>query len=142
MTCLRCGSPLDLVVAIDERGVPTGPGHNYIYDWSRVLSCPSCEHGDLRHFSHDCWPSEDEIDMEWSTQVSPAGLAVLEEGLALCPDAAVPTCECAVHASLRESEKGMKRLRLYPRHEEGERPVVSVALRDDGVPEFIYTPTA
>jgi hypothetical protein len=68
-------------------------------------------------------------------------LTLLREGLAACPDPTVPACACPVHASLRETEKGMKRLRIHPRRE-GDRPDVFVLLRDDGVPEFIYTPTA
>jgi len=126
-------------VAIDERGVPSDhPDHDTVYDWSRVMSCPDCGYGELRHFSHDCWPSEDEIDMEWSTQLLPAALALVKEGVAACPDPAAPACACPVHASLRESEKGMKRLRIYPRRE-GERPDAAVALRDDGVPAFIHS---
>lgn len=142
MNCLRCRSPQELVVAIDERGVPLGhPDHDTVYDWSRVMSCPSCGFGEVRHYSYDSWPSEDEIVMEWSTGLPLDALTVLKEGVAACPDTSVPACACPVHTSLRETEKGMKRLRVHPRRE-GERPDVYVALRDDGVPEFIYTPTA
>jgi len=139
--CLRCGSPLDLVVAIHQRDTPPGPGHQ-VWDWSRVMSCPSCGYGDLRHFSHDDWPSEEHADMEWSTQLPPAALAVVREGVATCPDPADPACECTAHASLRESENRVRRLRIHPRSDEGERPDAHVVRRDDGVPEFIYTPTA
>jgi hypothetical protein len=135
--CLRCRSPLELVVAIDERGVPSGePGHDTVYDWTRVMSCPSCGYGDLRQFSHDCWPWEDEIDMEWSTQLQPEALALIRKGLAACPDPTVPTCQCLAHVRLRDTENHPKNLRIYPRRE-GDRPDGHVALRDDGAPEFI-----
>jgi hypothetical protein len=126
-------------VAVHERGMPPGPGHHHVFDWSRVLSCPSCGYGDLRHFSHDDWPSEEDVDMEWSTQLQPDALTVLKAGVAACPDPTLPACECAVHVSLRESEKGIRRKRIYPRGEDGERPDVFVALGDDGAPEFMHT---
>lgn len=141
MNCLRCRSPLELVVAIYERGTPPGPGPHQVWDWTRAMACPSCGYGDLRHFSHDDWPSEEDVDMEWSTQLPPAVLTLLREGVAGCPDPSVAACGCPAHVSLRESEKGVRRLLIRP-HREGERPDAHVALRDDGVPEFIYTPTA
>lgn len=136
MTCLRCGSPLELVVAIHERGLPPAhPDHDTVHDWSRVLSCPSCGYGDLRHFSHDCWPSEEDIDMAWSTQLAPAALAMVRSGLATCPDPSAPACACTVHMSLRDTEKRVRRLGILP-PEDGERPDAPVVLRADGVPEF------
>jgi hypothetical protein len=139
--CLRCGSPQDLVVAIEERGVPADhPDHDTVYDWTRVLSCPTCGYGDLRAFSHDCWPWEDEVDMEWSTQLPPAALALLREGVAACPDPTLPSCPCPAHVSLRKTHSYAKNLRIYPRRE-GDRPDASVTLRADGMPEFISSST-
>jgi hypothetical protein len=140
--CQRCPTPLELVVAIDERGLPpSSPDHDTVYDWSKVLSCPGCGFGELRVFSHDCWPSEDDVDMEWSTQLPPSTLTVIRDGLAGCPDPVVPACECPVHVSLRETRTRPGKLRIRPRRD-GTRPDAFVVLRDDGVPEFIYTPTA
>jgi hypothetical protein len=138
--CLRCSAPQDLVVFVSERGLPPAdPAHDTVHDWSKVLSCPGCGYGDLRAFSHDCWPWEEDVDMEWSTSLPPDQLALIVEGLAVCPDPAVPTCECPLHTSLRDSVLRPAKLRIQP-WREGTRPDGFVARRADGVPEFVATP--
>jgi hypothetical protein len=130
------------VVALSSRGVSHyAEGHDTIHDWSVVVSCPSCGYGELRSFSHDCWkpPWEEEWDMEWTTQIPPEPLVLIRQGMAACPDAAASACECPTHVSLRKTRTRAENLRLG---EKGARPDAHVALRDDGVPEFIYTPTA
>ena len=137
MKCLRCGERQEPVVAIDLSGVPHGTaGHNVMYDWTTVLSCPGCGYGEVRHHSHDCWsdPWDEEWDMTWSTQLPPAPLALLRQGMATCPAPADPACECTAHASLRETRRRMSNLLLG---RDGTRPDGGVLLRDDGVPEFV-----
>jgi len=140
--CLRCGTPQEQVVALSLRGVPHGAeGHDTVHDWSVVMSCPACGFGELRVFSHDCWapPWDEEWDMEWSAQLPPSPLAVIRDGMVACQDPTATACECPTHVSLRETRIKPTKLRL---DRDGERPDAHVALRDDGVPEFIYTPTA
>lgn len=142
MRCLRCGTPLEQVAALSLRGVPHGEeGHQTVRDWSVVLSCPGCGYGELRSFSHDCWkpPWEEEWDMEWSTQIPPEPLALIRQGMATCPDPTASACECPAHVSLRKTRTRPGNLQLG---DKGARPDAHVALRDDGVVEFIYTPTA
>ena len=142
MTCLRCGERQKLVAAVDLRGVPHGDaGHDTVYDWSTVLSCPTCGHGELRVFSHDCWapPWEEEWDMEFSAEIPPEPLALIKRGMAGCPDPSAVACECPTHVSLRDSRTRPRKLRISP-PKEGERPNAHVALRDDGVPEFADAP--
>jgi hypothetical protein len=122
------------VVAIHSRGVPhTADGHDTVYDWSKVLLCHGCGDGELVSFSHDCWapPWEEEWDMGWSTRLTAAAVGTLRRGLASCPDPSTPSCECPVHESLRASRTQATNL--------GRDDSVTgkVALRDDGVPEFI-----
>lgn len=142
MKCLRCGTAQELVAALSLRGVSHGSeGHDTVHDWSVVMSCPACGFGELRVFSHDCWapPWDEEWDMEWSAQLPPSPLAVIKDGMAACQNPAAAACECPAHVSLRETRIKPDKLRL---DRDGERPDAHVALRDDGVPEFIYTPTA
>lgn len=123
-------------MAISLRGVAHhAEGHDTVYDWSVVMACPSCGHGELRVFSHDCWapPWDEEWDMEWSTQIAPEPLAVLKNGMATCQDPTASACECPAHVSLRETRSRPDKLRT---DREGDRPSAHVTVRADGVPEF------
>jgi hypothetical protein len=146
VTCPRCAAAQELVIAIDLRGVPhTDTGHDTVYDWSVVLACPGCGYGELRAFSHDCWaqPWDEEWDMEWSTQLPPAALAVLKDGMATCPDPSATACECPTHVSVRATYDRAPNLRIdrVPSDELGtSRPDAHVGVTPDGVPEFVYRP--
>jgi hypothetical protein len=146
--CLRCAAEQDLVVAIDLRGVPHGQAdHDTVYDWTVILACQDCGFGELRNFSHDCWaqPWDEEWNMEWSTQVPPAALTLLLDGMVTCPDRAATACECPTHVSLRATYNRPRNLRLdrAPKGELGTtRPDAHVGRTAAGVPEFVYAPTA
>jgi len=142
--CLRCGAAQDLVIVIDLRGVPHhSTGHQTVYDWDVVLSCPSCGYGELRVYSHDCWaqPWDEEWDMEWSAQLPPDTLAVLREAAATCPDSSVAGCGCPVHLSLRATASAGAKFRIdtAPRSTlADDRPNATVTVTD-GVPAFRYS---
>ena len=146
MRCPRCDAVQELVIAIDLRGVPhSDVGHETVYDWSVVLACPGCGYGELRAFSHDCWaqPWDEEWDMEWSTQIPPAALALVREGMATCPDRSASGCECPTHLSMRATyhRAGNLRVEGVPKDRLATaRPDAHVARTEDGVPEFGYAP--
>lgn len=122
-----------LVVAIER----SSTGHTM--SSSSVWRCRPCGEGELRKFSHDSWPSEDEWDMNWALRVSGEDLDRLAGALRTCPDATAPACECAAHDLLRKTRYAVYGARIdEPGAVDPEAlPVVRVALAEDGLPELV-----
>lgn len=133
MRCLRCRNDQVLVVAIEEGST------SHTRHWTEVHRCGTCDEGEIRHFSHDSWPSEDEWDMTWSARVATADLDRLAGGLLDCPDPAVPACECVAHQLLRKTTRYIGPSRIDGADAVGpdERSWRTVALTGDGLPEVV-----
>jgi hypothetical protein len=131
--CLRCKEDQDLVVAIEEGST------SHTRHWTDVYRCGTCDEGEIRHFSHDSWPSEDEWDMTWSARMATADLDRLAGALLDCPDPAVPACECAAHQWLRKTTRflGASRIDGEDAVRPDDRCWRSVVLTEDGLPDVV-----
>lgn len=133
MRCLRCQNDQVLVVAIEEGST------SHTRHWTDVHRCGICDEGEIRSFSHDSWPSEDEWDMTWSARMATADLDRLAGALLDCPDPAVPACECAAHQLLRKTTQsiGDSRIDGLRRVAPDDRNWRRVTLTEDGLPEVV-----
>ncbi len=108
-TCVVCGSrDLEAMVWIHLRGVPhDNPGHNVIYDYSGLVVCGACGHGQLETYSHDCWSLDvdEEWEMYWWYALNPDDVKRLHQLLDVCPNPLDPNCVCPVHKGLRQSRE-------------------------------------
>lgn len=121
------------MVAI-EKGSTSHTAH-----WTEVWRCGTCVEGEIRHFSHDSWPSEDEWDMTWSARMATADLDRLAGALLDCPDPAVPACECAAHELLRKTTRsiGGSRIDGDDAVRPDDRNWRRVTLTDNGLAEVV-----
>ena len=110
--------------------------------YTDVWQCGTCDEGEIRLFSHDSWPSEDEWDMTWSARMATADVNRLAGALLDCPDPAVPACECAAHLLLRKTTETIGGSRIDGSRAVGpdDRAWRSVALTGDGLPEVVPSP--
>jgi hypothetical protein len=103
--CPICGArEWQPVLWLARSGEPHGEkGHNVTFSTLGLDLCKACGHAVLESHSHDCWSHDEEWNMYWWYVLTPTELARLQSLLASCPAPLSTTCECPVHASLRQS---------------------------------------
>ncbi|MBN2006508.1 MAG: hypothetical protein JXA21_24365 [Anaerolineae bacterium] len=104
--CLVCGKPAQVLMELDEHGIPHGePGHNVAYSYAVISVCGACGHGVLEKYSHDCWDYDEDWDMYWWYALAPGDVAELRRCLTGCPNPLNHACDCPVHVALRKSSE-------------------------------------
>ncbi len=138
-TCIVCGSrDLEELVWIHLRGIAHGdPGHDVVHDYSGIIVCDTCGHGQLEEFSHDCWSPDEDWDMYWWYALDPDDVKQLCGLLDSCPNPLDPKCACAVHESLKQSSErvygGVKHTRFAQQKTQYCRLSLKVS---KGIPSF------
>ncbi|MFJ6573845.1 hypothetical protein ACIQNU_41275 [Streptomyces sp. NPDC091292] len=134
-----CDTPtLTRLLALNRRGTPPGtPGHDVVFDYTDVLRCSACGGGVVEHHSHDCWDPADHAswDMYWWWRIDTAGMRLVEEWAAACPDPLSPTCDCSVHRGLGPATPPGLPPAVQTRHERADMPRTGVRLVD-GLPQW------